>query len=151
MNDDIKSRLLDELRSPVYAGLSESAAYSLLNDPQPVTETRSKPLTVAGVMSALSQASIAKLLPLPCLIDVRDKIQSQDSEGVGLWAQVLAMGGVITQQEAGSVMASLDETEDVVTGEKPPRINTEFGGVTGMPNRLKQADFAELWAEVTHG
>jgi len=148
---ELKALLLAELRSPVYAGLSESEAFGRLNDPQPVTGTRAKPLTVAGVMSLLSPASVAKLLPLPCLIDVRDKIQGQDRDGVALWAQVLAMGAVITAEEAGSVVASLEATEVVDAGTLPPRINTEFGGVPGMPNRLKPEVFAELWAEVAHG
>lgn len=151
MTEELKSKLIAELSGPAYAGLSESQAYGLLNDPQPVTETRPKMLTVEGVMAGLSQASIANLLTLPCLIDVRDKIQSQDRPGVALWAQVLAMGGAITQPEAVVVIASLQESETVETGESPPRINTQFGGIPGMPNRLKPDVFAELWSEVKHG
>jgi hypothetical protein len=85
-------------------------------------------------------------------LDVRDKIQAQDRAGVGLWAQVLAMGGAISPAEAGAVIAALGESESVTATETvPPRINTEFGGVPGMPNRLKPEVFAELWSEVKHG
>lgn len=154
LTDELKSKLIAELSSPVYAGLSESQAYGLLNDPQVVTTTSQQPkaLTVESVLAALSAGSVAKLLPLPCLLDVRDKIQAQDRQGVGLWANVFAMGGAIAAQEVAGVMSVLTATEDVTTSETvPPRISTEFGGVNGMPNRLKPEDFAELWKQVNHG
>lgn len=154
LTDELKEKLIAELGSPVYAGLSESQAFALLNDPQIVATTTKQPktLTVEGVLSALAPGSVAKLLPLPCLLDVRDKIQAQDRAGVGLWAQVLAMGGAISPAEAGAVIAALSESESVTATETvPPRINTEFGGVAGMPNRIKPDQFAALWAEVKHG
>lgn len=154
LTEELKDKLIAELSSPVYAGLSESQAFALLNDPRTVTTTteKLKTLTVGGILSALAPGSVQKLLLLPCLLDVRDKIQAQDRDGVCLWAQVLAMGGAITSDEAAAVIAALAETEDVTTTETvPPRINTEFGGVAGMPNCIRSDEFTALWAEVKHG
>lgn len=64
-------------------------------------------VTLAGVMSLLSPASIAKLVANPNLTDIRDKIKDQDITGVSLWGQMLLAGEVITADEHTAITAAI--------------------------------------------
>lgn len=69
-----------------------------------------KPLTLVAVMGCVGTDSMAKVVANPNLVDVRDKITANDHQAVGLWAQLFAMGGVITSAELAAINAVLAQT-----------------------------------------
>lgn len=128
-----------------YAKLSPEEVCELLHrKPEiPVTPPPiAAPLTLEGVMGSLSAESIGGVLMLPCFTDIRDKVLAQDRVGVGLYAQVLAMGGKIKASEAQAITALLTATQqppDVITYGKS-RFDTELRYQPEFPNKVRPAD-----------
>ncbi len=66
-----------------------------------------EPLTIAGLLGALSQETAAKLAVNPNTTDLRDKVLAGDVAGVGLWVGLFAKAGIITADEYQAVQAAL--------------------------------------------
>ena len=146
----VEERLVSEFSLPFYDGMTAEQALQVFNDGRTVESTAVVPkqLTIAGVLGLLSQPSISKLVALPSLTDIRDKIQQGDAGGVALWGQVLVASGIITQDEGVAIAAKLTETEEkTVEQYDPPRCSQALAGVPGAPNRLDQADFQDVWTK----
>lgn len=71
-----------------------------------VTST-AEPLTIAGLLGALSAETAAKLAVNPNTTDLRDKVLAGDVAGVGLWVGLFAKAGIITADEYQAVQAAL--------------------------------------------
>jgi len=140
--------LRTELHQSVYTGLTADRAFALLNNPQTVTTSQTVPVTmdVAALLGQLSAGSVKNLANWPHLTDLRDKIQSQDQQGVALWGQILVAAGLITQTEHDAVVATISQTttRQIQTVE-PPRVMTSFVGEAGFPNYIERADFDAVW------
>lgn len=144
LTDTQAAALRVELQRPEYAGLTADQAFALLHNPQSTSSTSTVPrtLSLASILSGISQESAAKLAVNPNVRDLRDKILAQDRVGVGLWVALFAQAGVITASEANMVNAALVATDEVTTTITGlPRISVAFHGVAGMPNKIDRADF----------
>lgn len=149
MLSEINGKLLvAELASSIYDGLSMGQAYGKLHDQPPEIQTVEEPaqLTLGEFWGALSAGSKQTLSGHVHLLDIRDKIKSQDRAGVGFWVTVLRDGGAITADEAAAFSGLLAATESTqVTNPGVPRIHAAFHGVAGFPNRVDEADFESAW------
>lgn len=76
--------------------------------PQP---TIAKPFAARDLMGVLDSAAKTKLLTLPSLARLLDDIEAGAIEPLENWAGMLATGSIITQEQAGSLMAVLHATE----------------------------------------
>lgn len=145
----IEQALQEEFAHSRYEGVDADDAFDLFTAGRSVvnTEQQLKPFTVGEVLSLCGQQSLAKLVALPCLTDIRDKIQQNDREGVMLWGQVLTAAGTITQQEANAIAAICQATEEVeVTTEEMPRLFAAFAGRANFPNGITREQFDAAWA-----
>jgi hypothetical protein len=141
--------LQSEFANSFYNGMTADDAFAAFTAGRSVTTTEQqlKPFTVGEVLSLCGQGSLAKLLLLPCLTDIRDKIQQNDREGVMLWGTVLTAGGVITQGEAEEIAAVCQATESVeVETVEDPRVFAAFAGKADFPNMIDRAQFDAAWA-----
>jgi hypothetical protein len=68
------------------------------------------PFYQSDVLGLLSEGSKAKLKDVAFLPRISDDIKKQDRPAVGLWAQVLALGSVITADELTALAALLAAT-----------------------------------------
>lgn len=142
------------LESAEYDGKTADQAFAYLHapgEPQIVTETRPKPMTLTGIMTLLGPESIGKLVNNPNLTDIRDKIIGQDFNGVALWGQLLVAGAVITTQEYAAIAAALQETEEIeISRTEPPApiaVLSKTEGVSGFPNTISEEEFLAVWKE----
>lgn len=94
---------------------SDASITAALNSPSvsnPVAQaTVAKPFAVQDIFGAVAPASLAKLTNVAFVPDIRDKVQSNDRAGCGLYANLLMAGGVLTQADHDAVMAVLAATE----------------------------------------
>ncbi len=154
MNTEIEKQVAsvldEELRESLYDSLTADEAFAFFNEGRDVTNTveRPVPLTVAGVLAGISQESASKLVMLPSLTDIRDKIQANDLEGVLLWGQLLAMADIITPEEATAIQAACVLTEKVeVTTREDARVIVAFVGHAGFPNQIDREAFDAAWSQ----
>lgn len=66
-----------------------------------------EPLTIAGLLGALSAETAAKLAVNPNTTDLRDKVLAGDVAGVGLWVGLFAKAGIVTADEYQAVQQAL--------------------------------------------
>lgn len=76
--------------------------------PQP---TIAKPFTARDLMGVLDSAAKAKLLTLPSLARLLNDIEAGVIEPLENWVAMLATGAIVTQEQAGALMAILHATE----------------------------------------
>ncbi len=105
-----------ELQKPAYAGLTDSQRFDLLHAPAAVANPTpqgqtAKPFTIAQVFGLLSAASAGKTCSVAFMPDIRDKIAANDRTACGLYANLLAAGGVITPDERAAILAVLQATQ----------------------------------------
>lgn len=146
MHDALKA----ELQRDVYSGLTRQQAWDLLHLPQTTvtTVTQPVPMTLEAVMGAIG-TGLAAVLELPSFTDLRDKVQNQDRQGIGLYATALQIAGKIDDTQKAAVLAIVSATEDVqVETVHDARICRAFIGVTAMPNVIADTDFDAAWAEI---
>lgn len=145
----VEEVLQSEFEKPDYDGMTADAAFAAFTVGRDVVtqEQRLKPFTVSDVLSLVGQLSMAKLVMLPSLTDIRDKIQQNDREGVLLWGAMLTAAGTITEQEAAAISAVCQSTESVdVTTREDARILAAFVGLADFPNTISREQFDAAWA-----
>lgn len=95
-----------------------------------------EPLTIAGLLGALSQETAAKLAVNPNTTDLRDKVLAGDVAGVGLWVGLFAKAGIVTADESQAVQQALAaavpngrtvSVEEVNKALRPHRIEGKAG------------------------
>ena len=145
----IEQVLQDEFAGSFYDLMSDDDAFFVFTSGWTLKtiEQRPKPFTVSQVLALCSQASLAKLVMLPSLTDIRDKIEANDGDSLLLWCQFLAGAGTITTSEATAIAAACQATETAeVETEESPRIHTAFAGHAGFPNEITREHFDAAWA-----
>lgn len=141
--------LQEEFAGSFYDGLAADAAFAAFTIGRDVVtqEQRLKLFTVSDVLSLVGQPSMARLVMLPSLTDIRDKIQQNDREGVLLWGAMLTAAGTITEQEAAAISAVCQATEAVdVTNHEDARILSAFAGLADFPNTITREQFDAAWS-----
>lgn len=151
MTPEHQQMLADHLKGDAYGGKARDEAYAAFHSRPPVkseTVQKPRPMTITGVISLLSQASVARLVVNPNLTDIRDKIQQQDYQGIALWGGLLAAGGQITPDELAAIQAALSATDSVtvVTETGPAPIEVLSMATSGFPNRVTADEFAAAWS-----
>lgn len=139
----------EEFSHSRYDGVDADDAFDLFTLGRSVvtTEQQLKPFTVGDVLSLCGQESLARLVMLPSLTDIRDKIEANDRDSLLLWCQFLAGAGTITTSEATAIAAVCQATETAeVETEESPRIHTAFAGHAGFPNEITREQFDAAWA-----
>lgn len=144
----IEDILKQELLNSHYNGMSADEAFASLTNGRKIKTVSQKnvPLSLPSIMAVCSSQSLGKLVTLPCLTDIRDKIQNNDRDGVKLWGQLLAAAGIITPEECQEITRICGLVADIETFiDEPPRMIGVFNGNPDFKNTITRSQFDTAW------